>query len=241
MSTGGGGGFQISITPRAAKAFREVLAQQPPGSAVRVFVLPGPHPRPNMSIEKPRPHEPVLQVEGIPLLVDEVSEKFLAEAVIDHLDSPGSSGFHIEGPNVPTSGAGEEEATGAPPSGPTPPSAEPPTASASPSAVNPPRGPAEREAMLRQALRKIYDPEIPMNILDLGLIYRIDWPAEGKLHVRMTMTSPGCPVAGLLHDQVEEAARAIPGVREVEVEIVWEPAWGPEKMSAFARRQFGYE
>jgi metal-sulfur cluster biosynthetic enzyme len=95
--------------------------------------------------------------------------------------------------------------------------------------------------LIRKALKKIFDPEIPMNIVDLGLIYGYDWADDQHLKIRMTMTGPGCPVAGILAEEVQTAAtQAAQGVSEVKVEVVWDPPWGPEKMSDFAKRQFGY-
>ncbi|EQD44597.1 metal-sulfur cluster biosynthetic enzyme, partial [mine drainage metagenome] len=78
------------------------------------------------------------------------------------------------------------------------------------------------------------------NIVDLGLIYGFDWPSDGKVVVRMTMTSPGCPVGGMLADEVRTIATRIPGIREAEVRIVWTPPWSPERMTEATRRRFGY-
>lgn len=123
------------------------------------------------------------------------------------------------------------------------PAAGPPTAgpgvAPAPGAVA--SGPnAEREAQILQNLKKIYDPEIPMNIVDLGLIYGIEWADDAHLTIRMTMTSPGCPVIESLATAVKEAAQAVPGVERAEVDVVWEPPWGPERMSEFAKRQLGF-
>ncbi len=103
-----------------------------------------------------------------------------------------------------------------------------------------PAGNTEREGLIRKALKKIYDPEIPMNIVDLGLIYGLDFGPDDQVTVRMTMTGPGCPVAGILAEEVKSAVETVPGVRGAKVEVVWEPPWGPDKMSDFAKRQFGY-
>ena len=100
-------------------------------------------------------------------------------------------------------------------------------------------GDIERER-LEQALRSVVDPEVGVNIYDLGLIYEVLAGDEGDLRVRMTMTTPACPVGALLADQVRDALRALPEVREVEVELVWEPLWSPERMSEAARRQLGW-
>jgi len=93
------------------------------------------------------------------------------------------------------------------------------------------------EEKVVEQLRSVYDPEIPVNIFELGLIYDIDVAPEGKVAVRMTLTSPMCPVAGSLPPDVEARLRSIPGVTEARVEITWEPAWGPEMMTEAARLQ----
>ena len=91
-----------------------------------------------------------------------------------------------------------------------------------------------------QELRKLYDPEIPMNIVELGLVYGFEWADEGSVTVRMTMTSPGCPVIEVLSDEVRQAALRAPGVTSAKVDVVWDPPWGPDKMSELARRQLGF-
>jgi FeS assembly SUF system protein len=96
-----------------------------------------------------------------------------------------------------------------------------------------------QDEQIKKELKKIYDPEIPMNIVDLGLIYAIDWK-EDAVTVRMTLTAPGCPVAGILAEEVKAAVEKVPGVKSANVDMVWEPPWTPERMSEFAKRQFGY-
>jgi FeS assembly SUF system protein len=86
-------------------------------------------------------------------------------------------------------------------------------------------------------LRSCYDPEIPVNIYDLGLIYQIAESEPGKLFVKMTLTSPMCPVAGSLPPEVKQKMAGVPGVSEARVDVVWDPAWSPEKMSEAARLQ----
>jgi FeS assembly SUF system protein len=93
------------------------------------------------------------------------------------------------------------------------------------------------EEKVVEQLRSIYDPEIPVNIFELGLIYDIDVAPDGTVAVRMTLTSPMCPVAGSLPPDVEARLRSIPGVTDARVEITWEPAWGPEMMTEAARLQ----
>ena len=90
-----------------------------------------------------------------------------------------------------------------------------------------------------QNLKKVYDPEIPMNIVDLGLIYGFDWK-EDDVTLHMTLTAVGCPVAGILAEEVKAAIEKVPGVHSANVDMVWDPPWTPERMSEFAKRQFGY-
>ena len=105
-------------------------------------------------------------------------------------------------------------------------------------------GPSDPAAGLKhdviEALRKIHDPEIPVNIYDLGLVYALDVnEASGQVSVAMTLTAPGCPVAQEFPATVECAVRRVPGVKEVNVTLVWEPPWSPERMSTAARLQLG--
>lgn len=85
------------------------------------------------------------------------------------------------------------------------------------------------------ALREVYDPEIPVNIYDLGLIYNIDIAGSGDVAILMTLTAPACPVAGTLPQKVAETVAAVPGVGEVSVQLVWDPPWDMSRMSEDAR------
>ncbi len=89
------------------------------------------------------------------------------------------------------------------------------------------------------ALRSVYDPELPVNIYDLGLIYDIDISEAADVSVRMTLTAPGCPVAGSLPGQVECAIRAVEGVHNASVELVWDPPWSETRMSDVAKLALG--
>jgi len=92
------------------------------------------------------------------------------------------------------------------------------------------------EAQVIETLRSCYDPEIPVDIYELGLIYDIQVDAgAGRVDVKMTLTSPMCPVAGSLPPEVEGKIRGIDGVRDVSVEVVWDPPWTPERMSEAAK------
>ncbi|CAB1370961.1 SUF system Fe-S cluster assembly protein [Denitratisoma oestradiolicum] len=95
------------------------------------------------------------------------------------------------------------------------------------------------EEQIIAALRTVFDPEIPINIYDLGLIYALDLTDNGHVSIRMTLTAPGCPVAQTFPDTVAAAVMEVPGVREVEVELVWEPPWSRELMSEAARLELG--
>ncbi len=97
---------------------------------------------------------------------------------------------------------------------------------------------AVRERIV-EALREIYDPEIPVNIYDLGLIYRIDVDDAGATTVDMTLTTPGCPVAQTFPGMVEDAVRAVEGVSAAHVELVWEPPWCPDNMTDEVKLQLG--
>ena len=90
-----------------------------------------------------------------------------------------------------------------------------------------------------EALRTVYDPEIPVNIYELGLIYQIEIVQDADVKVSMTLTSPMCPVAESLPPEVETKLRALPGVGNASVELVWEPPWDPSKRTEAARLQLG--
>ena len=102
-------------------------------------------------------------------------------------------------------------------------------------------GPVEEilKERIIEAIRTVYDPEIPINIYELGLIYRLDVNANGEVEVDMTLTSPACPVAGTLPPEVEQKIRSVPGVEDVELELVWEPPFSIDMMSEAARLQLG--
>ena len=89
------------------------------------------------------------------------------------------------------------------------------------------------------ALKEIYDPEIPVNIYDLGLIYGVEVDDESDVIVTMTLTTPHCPVAETMPGEVELRAGSVPGVRDAEVNLVWDPPWGPDKMTDEARLELG--
>jgi len=102
-----------------------------------------------------------------------------------------------------------------------------------------PAAPVTEETVV-EVLRTVYDPEIPVSIYDLGMIYRIQIE-DSVVHVRMTLTTPACPVAGSLPGEVETRIKAIEGVSDATVELVWDPPWTPEKMSEAAKLQLNMD
>ncbi len=97
---------------------------------------------------------------------------------------------------------------------------------------------ALKEAVIT-GLKTVFDPEIPVNIYDLGLIYDIAINEEQHVHIQMTLTSPGCPVAQTFPGTVEQAVNQVEGVNDCTVELVWEPSWTQERMSEVARLELG--
>jgi FeS assembly SUF system protein len=96
------------------------------------------------------------------------------------------------------------------------------------------------QAAVIAALQEIYDPEIPVNIYELGLIYDLEITENGDVKVEMSLTAPGCPVAGEMPGQVAEKVASVPGCGEVEVSLVWDPPWTPDRMSEDARLALGF-
>ncbi len=110
------------------------------------------------------------------------------------------------------------------------------TKSESAPAICPPGArPDEMRARIVEALKGVFDPEIPVNVHDLGLIYGIEVGPSGGVVVTMTLTSPNCPVAQSLPEDVKRAAESVPGVAAAYVEVVWDPPWDPYKMSEAAK------
>ena len=101
-------------------------------------------------------------------------------------------------------------------------------------------GTEDWHANLVTALRSVYDPEIPLNIYDLGLVYRVESKGGGMAKVVMTLTSPSCPEAEAIPARVESELMSVAGTSEVEIEITWEPPWGPDRMSEDARLELGF-
>jgi FeS assembly SUF system protein len=95
-------------------------------------------------------------------------------------------------------------------------------------------------ATVVETLKTCYDPEIPVDIWELGLIYGVEVAPDGAVAIRMTLTSPACPVAGSLPGEVESKVRALPGVSAAKVELVWDPPWDKEMLSEVAKLKLGF-
>lgn len=91
-----------------------------------------------------------------------------------------------------------------------------------------------------EACRSVYDPEIPVNIYDLGLVYTIEINDENEVNVLMSLTAPGCPVAGEMPGWVADAIEPLAGIKQVQVDLIWEPQWGMDMMSDEARLELGF-
>ena len=119
-----------------------------------------------------------------------------------------------------------------------------PLAAASPSEGHPLIEPSTPDHPLYEsvveACRTVYDPEIPVNIFDLGLIYTIAITPENEVTIRMTLTAPGCPVAGEMPGWVADAVNALPGIKQVDVHMTFDPPWGMDMMSDEARLELGF-
>lgn len=98
---------------------------------------------------------------------------------------------------------------------------------------------SEVENNIVEALKTVFDPEIPVNIYELGLIYDIHIQPDGRTDIKMTLTSPACPVAGSLPGEVKAKVENVPGVSSADIELVWDPVWNPSMMSEAARLELG--
>jgi metal-sulfur cluster biosynthetic enzyme len=93
---------------------------------------------------------------------------------------------------------------------------------------------------VRQALRQVKDPELDMNIVDLGLVYDVEVDEGGLVRINMTLTSPGCPAGPMITNDIYKAVRALDGVKDVDIDIVWEPYWTPERIDPKIRAMMGF-
>jgi FeS assembly SUF system protein len=122
---------------------------------------------------------------------------------------------------------------------PPPPSAPAAGSSQTAGMVNDPERSAALAPLITKALSAVFDPEIPVNIYELGLIYGVIVEASGAVGIRMTLTAPACPAAQYLPAQVKEKIAAVPGVTDVKVDVVWDPPWDRDRMSEAAKLQLG--
>ena len=108
---------------------------------------------------------------------------------------------------------------------------------------SPQPAPLPADATLEQraiaAMRSVYDPEIPLNIYDLGLIYDLQINDKAEVFIKMTLTAPGCPVVGILPGHVADAVKAVEGIEDAKVELVWDPPWNQDRMSDEAKLTLG--
>ena len=96
------------------------------------------------------------------------------------------------------------------------------------------------EANIIEALRTVFDPEIPVNLYDMGMIYEVKVDEKAHAYIKMTLTSPSCPVAGTLPGEVDVKVQSVEGIETTEVELVWDPPWSMEKLSEAAKLQLGF-
>ena len=120
-----------------------------------------------------------------------------------------------------------------------PPAPELPAAASSGAVVPDAGRTAALQPAILDAIRTVYDPEIPVNILELGLIYDVAVDAAGVAGIQMTLTAPGCPAAQSLPVEVAEKVKAIPGIADAKVDVVWDPPWSKDRMSDAAKLQLG--
>ena len=93
---------------------------------------------------------------------------------------------------------------------------------------------------IREALKQVYDPELSVNVVDLGLVYGTEMDDQGNVRVTMTLTSPGCPIGPMVGEMVQDALAPLDGVKQVDVDVVWTPPWRPDMMSEDAKLELGY-
>jgi FeS assembly SUF system protein len=120
-----------------------------------------------------------------------------------------------------------------------PPVSVPPAEAPAPAPTSAPVDISDIREKIVEVLRTCFDPEVPVNIYELGLVYGIDVEESGDVVIRMTLTSPACPVAGSLPPEVQAKVQRVPGIKSARVDIVWDPPWTPERMSEAARVQLG--
>lgn len=98
----------------------------------------------------------------------------------------------------------------------------------------------DKKYLVLEKLKTVYDPELHLNVVDLGLIYEVNFIDDAHVHIKMTLTSPGCPIGPMLQQQVEDALVGYEGIEDVKVDIVFDPPWDPSKMSDEAKLELGF-
>ncbi len=212
----------ITITDKAASEVKRIIQEQRAADPtlgkiyLRLRVIGGGH----SGLQHKLDLDPVVndkldelfEYHGVPTVVDKRSLLYLENATVDFHDNTGRRGFSISTGKSGTSG--------------------PPKTGAAPSD-------SSLEERVIAALRSVFDPEIPVNIYDLGLIYDLNVDSSGSVSIRMTLTSPACPVAGSLPGEVQSRVQAVSGVTSVKVDLVWDPPWSMSRMSEEAQLQMG--
>ncbi len=206
----------IRITARALAALEELrqLNHLPEHYVVRMGIRKGPTPRRipyTLGFDaQVRPDDYEFSLGSLRFVVDRHSIFYLMGITLDYTEGPAGRGFLFREPQSHALHQAPDGGSG-----------------------------DDLRSRIIEALKTCYDPEIPVNIWDLGLIYRIDIDPEHNVHILMTVTAPACPVADLLPRQVEEAVRQVPGVGTVTVELTFDPPWHMGMMSEAARLQLG--
>ena len=228
----------ITITETAAAEIKRIIQEQAlgPTTVLRVGIKGRNATGFNYLLdltEVRHPDDVVNEARGLTVVADPLSFPCLDGTEIGYKDEDGRRGFVFNNPHaVPL----PVHPPGASPAGPAPTAGGiAPVGTAIHNAV------ADRglESAIIERLRTIFDPEIPVNIYDLGLIYRIDISAEKDVTIDMTLTAPGCPVAGSMPPAVQQAVESVDAVRTAKVNLVWDPPWGRERMSPEALLQLG--
>jgi FeS assembly SUF system protein len=212
----------ILITEKAASEVNRIIGEQQAADPalgkiyLRLRVVGGGHSGLQYKLDldpvADEKRDELFEIQGVSAVVDKRSLLYLENAAVDFHDQGSRRGFSINTRDASASG--------------------PPKTGAAPS-----DSPLEERVLA--ALRSVFDPEIPVNIYDLGLIYDLKIDPSGSVSIRMTLTSPACPVAGSLPGEVQARVQAVSGVTAVNVELVWDPPWSMSRMSDEARLQAG--
>lgn len=215
----------ITITEKAASEVKRIIGEQQAADPaldkiyLRLRIVGGGHSGFQHKLDLDPAVNDKLDVlfeyHGVPTVIDKRSLLYLEDATVDFHDETSRRGFSVTSPT--SRGASAPPKNGAPQS---------------------------ESALVESvvaALRTVFDPEIPVNIYELGLIYDLQIDPAGAVSIRMTLTSPACPVAGSLPGEVQARVQAVSGVTSVKVDLVWDPPWNMSRMSEEAKLQLGLE